>query len=712
MAKIIAQMKCLNIKWVVLFLSLYPISLFASTPVLLNDNREEYPLGRYIQLLEDVTGQLQISDVISAEYQGKFRPSRIKIPNLGITDSSYWVRFDLANESAKAQSYLLEIAYPLHDKIDLYLFDAYGNYEQKGTGDIYPFSQRDILHRYFLFDLELPALANRTVYMRFQTQGSMQLPMTLWKPEAYIEKVNIEQYVFGLYYGVMLVMVLYNLFIFFSIRDRAYLYYVAYIACLTVMQMSLNGFAFEYFWSNYPLWANKSLPVFVFLTVFAGYLFSRRFLDTRNTIPMMDILLSALLWLALLGAVVSIVLPYSLMIMMSAALAIISPVILLLAGFICLAKGGLSTGYYLTAWSLLIMGAVVYALKGLGILPSIFYTEYAIHIGSVFEIVLLSLGITNRISTLEREKIIAHRALQLEQKIALAFEKFVPKQFVLRAGKDRKGLEFITPGNVEDGYITILFSDVRSFTEISEPMTPQEVFKFLNSYLARMQPSIQKNGGFVDKFIGDAIMALFELESKQDSAYSAIQAAIGMQNALVIYNKHRRSVSYPPIETGIGIHSGDVMIGTVGSNERMEFTAIGNAVNVSSRLEGLTKFYGAKIIASRETMDLLPDRDMFKHRILDWLRVKGKTQPIEIYEILETDSGQMQEAKIKAEKYIAMGLQHRHKKEFDRALKYFNKGLKLFPKDEALKFHCKTCAQLLKNKVERNWDGAIDMKSK
>lgn len=699
-----------NIKWVFFSLFIFPITLFANSPVILNEASDVYPVGLYLDLLEDKEAQWTIQDVMNPEVTAKFLPNRTNVPNLGFTNSAYWARFQLKNTSKEKMDLLLEIGYPLHDLVEVHILDSQGNYQVKRAGDMLPFYEREIHHRLLLFKLFIPANNEQTIYLRFKTQGLMQIPIKLWKPTAFLENINKEHYIFGLYYGIMLVMALYNLFVFFDNKEKVHLYYVNYILFLTIMQLTINGLAFEYLWPSFPNWSNQALPSFIFLAVFSGYLFCKRFLDTRKHSPGVDSVFSVLIAVSLIGAIGSFFLPYSQMVMLGICLAIISPIIWLIAGLLYIKRGGDSIRYYTISWLVMTIGIIAFILKNFGILPDNFYTQYAMHIGSSIEVILLSLSLNGRINKLKEEKAKAQEALVSQKIMADTFEKFVPKQFYNRVAD--KGIESINLGSVDNTFITILFSDVRSFTELSEPMTPDEVFKFLNSYLSRMEPSIKNNGGFVDKFIGDAIMALFDLDTEQKGAYSSIDAAISMQKALVLYNKHRNNVSYPAIDIGIGIHSGDVMIGTVGSNERMDYTAIGNAVNIASRLEGLTKYYGAKIIVSRETMDLLEDRDQFKHRILDWLRVKGKKEPIEIYEIIENDSSKTQKAKIEAEYYIALGLQNRHKKEFKQALKYFKKGINLFPNDTALHFHYKNCNQLLQKSVSKGWDGAIDMKSK
>ena len=179
-------------------------------------------------------------------------------------------------------------------------------------------------------------------------------------------------------------------------------------------------------------------------------------------------------------------------------------------------------------------------------------------------------------------------AAEQARMVSQTFQKFVPKQFVDHFTKD--GLETLQLGRADEDNVAILFIDIRGFTGLSENMNPQELMNFLNSYFLRMNEPIHKNLGFIDKFIGDAIMALFDHPNgtNQQKAIDSLQAAIDLRTAIELYNQHRQNSNYPPISVGIGIHFGPVIFGTVGSEDRMDTTVIGDSVNIASRIEALT----------------------------------------------------------------------------------------------------------------------------
>ncbi|MBF0289899.1 MAG: hypothetical protein HQM14_18955 [SAR324 cluster bacterium] len=297
-------------------------------------------------------------------------------------------------------------------------------------------------------------------------------------------------------------------------------------------------------------------------------------------------------------------------------------------------------------------------------------------------------------------------------RITNMFGKFVPFQFLNRLS--RSGADEALIGKGEADYITILFSDIRSFTTISETMDPEELFQFLNQYLALMNQSIHDNNGFIDKFIGDAIMALFDHPTKDNSqeAQDAVQAALGMQKALEQWNDDRALQGESRIATGIGIHSGTVMIGTVGSEQRMDFTVLGDDVNLASRIEGLTKQYGAGIMISASILRLLRDPTQYQHRELDWVKVKGKSEPVELYEIFDMDAPEVQKMKRKSGRSILRGLTQRKRQEWDKAIALFEKALEAYPDDKAAKAHIERCKQLRHMDLPEDWDGAIALDQK
>jgi class 3 adenylate cyclase/HAMP domain-containing protein len=218
------------------------------------------------------------------------------------------------------------------------------------------------------------------------------------------------------------------------------------------------------------------------------------------------------------------------------------------------------------------------------------------------------------------------------QKTLESFERFVPNKFILAIAP--QGVENIEVGVASRRNITILFCDIRGYTSMSEAMAPLEIFTFLNDYLACMGQAIDTAGGFIDKYIGDAIMALFDDEASD----CALKAAILMQAALDKFNYERLQNGLPKIAVGIGIHHGEVIMGTVGFTSRIDSTVIGDTVNVASRIEGLTKQYGCDILVTESVVNNLSSPESFCLKLVDKsVKVKGKDEAISIYELQNFD---------------------------------------------------------------------------
>ena len=236
-------------------------------------------------------------------------------------------------------------------------------------------------------------------------------------------------------------------------------------------------------------------------------------------------------------------------------------------------------------------------------------------------------ALADRFRIMQREKEETQReALSRQKAMADSFARFVPREFLRYL--NRTDIVDVKLGDQVIKEMAVLFSDIRSFTNLSERMSPQENIDFINAYLDRIAPIIRNNNGFIDKYIGDAIMALFP-----ESVDDAITAAVAMQRELYRFNEARRESGESEISIGIGIHWGKMMLGTIGEAHRLETTVISDAVNTASRLEGLNKQLGSKILISGESLGLARP-GTYRCRCLGQVPVKGKDRPVEVMEIL------------------------------------------------------------------------------
>ncbi|MDR2629300.1 MAG: hypothetical protein LBC60_00095 [Spirochaetaceae bacterium] len=270
--------------------------------------------------------------------------------------------------------------------------------------------------------------------------------------------------------------------------------------------------------------------------------------------------------------------------------------------------------------------------------------------------------------------------------VSQAITPFIPQEFLSILNKST--VMDLQLGDHIKQEMTIFFSDIRQFTDLSENLSPEDSFKFINSYLARIVPEITANGGFVDKYIGDAIMALFPQEKGADMA---VRTAIAIQKKLLEYNFHRASCGYRPLSMGIGLHTGTLMLGVVGVEGRMQNTVISDAVNLASRLESITKVFNVSMAISEETFKKLEDPGSYMYRFIGKVRVKGKADPVSVFEIFDGINPEFMERKMKANTYFEQGMLNYYQKRFSEALFNFQKVLEILPGDGASIFYLENC---------------------
>ncbi|MDY6937998.1 MAG: adenylate/guanylate cyclase domain-containing protein [Cyanobacteriota bacterium] len=274
---------------------------------------------------------------------------------------------------------------------------------------------------------------------------------------------------------------------------------------------------------------------------------------------------------------------------------------------------------------------------------------------------------------------------ELEQ-LNQAFLRFVPRQFLQFL--EKSSIVDVQLGDQVEKEMSVLFSDIRAFTSLSEKMTPEDNFKFINAYLSRMEPAILKNRGFIDKYIGDAIMALFGSSMDADDA---LQAGITMLRTLAEYNLTRSSPERPPLKIGIGINTGSLMLGTVGGSAQMTGTVISDAVNLASRLETLTKEYGVSLLISQEAFFHLKDSNEYAMRIIDRVRVKGKSDLVSVFEVFEADSELVRERKLATKTLFERSIVFYHMGKLEAATQGFSSCCYQNPGDAVARIYLKRC---------------------
>ncbi|HKZ70558.1 MAG TPA: adenylate/guanylate cyclase domain-containing protein, partial [Anaerolineales bacterium] len=346
----------------------------------------------------------------------------------------------------------------------------------------------------------------------------------------------------------------------------------------------------------------------------------------------------------------------------------------------------------------LLIATIVEALGFLRIMPLYSVAGFGILGTIVAQMFTLSRNFTRAFAAIE----LLSERLERTNK---AYYRFVPREFLQLVGKE--DIVAVELGDQIQRTMTVLFSDVRNFTSLSEKMSPEENFRFINDLLGTIGPIIREHHGFIDKYMGDGIMALF---SEQPG--DALRAAIAMRRSLTDFNVERAQQGEPPIRIGVGLHCGSLMLGTVGEPERMDGTVIADAVNTASRLESLTKLYGVSMIASEQVLESGGKADGGNVRMLGRVRAKGKQESLTLYEIFDGDPAEVADRKNQTRAHFEQGLSLYQGGQFAEAKEHFDRVAQFNPDDPAAAYYAKRSAQFAAQGGPPDWDGAETMTEK
>lgn len=294
---------------------------------------------------------------------------------------------------------------------------------------------------------------------------------------------------------------------------------------------------------------------------------------------------------------------------------------------------------------------------------------------------------------------------QMKEQFLSAAQRFIPTQYLEFLEKD--SITKVQLGDHVSAEMAVMFSDIRGFTSMSEKMTAQENFDFVNEYLQLVSPIIQKYEGFVVKFLGDGMMAIFPY-----GVADAVKAGIEKAQAVQQFNEMLKSRGLPSISVGIGIHTGPMMVGMIGEDLRMQGDAFSDNVNLTARLEGLNKFYGSSMIISEDTYSQMSDPSAVKMRSLGKAVVKGRVNALALYEIYEGLPAELVALRDATRADFEDGIALYQQGKFAEAGKKLNQVLERDPADKTAKLYLELCADKLNQPLPQNWDGAIVMDAK
>lgn len=391
-----------------------------SHTVFLLDEQTRVPLAQAIRYYEDVDATLTIEKVLGAHNTLDWHSIHSESDTLsfGYTTSTYWLHTQLNNASKSTLHRLLEIGYPVLDHVEVYTANGMSLRQHWPLGDKLPFAERPIQHHHFIIPLAVAAGDKLDIYLRVATSSSMQIPLVLWERSAFLEHTHHQTIGLGIYYGAMLVMVLYNLFVFLTVRESNYFYYVCYVASMGIFVACLNGISYQYLWPASIWWNDQSIIVSLFGVLLFGALFTNHFLRLSKYKPALSRLFLLFAGFAAACMMASFFMPYAVMIVIVILVCVMAICVAIGTGMMRWAEGDLAARYYTVAWISLLLGGLILAFNKFNLIPSNLFTENGVQFGSALEVVLLSFALADRLNTEKRRRYEAQQTALAHERVA------------------------------------------------------------------------------------------------------------------------------------------------------------------------------------------------------------------------------------------------------------------------------------------------------
>lgn len=388
-------------KLIICCLMLTACGMFAATPLTFNDAGRIFPLGGpNIEVAEDPTGKLGAEEMI---HSSAFHNSKQAVTNFGVSKSSFWMRFEIKNATDEPHL-LLKLSYPNIDEVEFFTVTASGGLTTDRLGKDRPYSYRHYNHPSYIFDLIIPQGQSLVCYMKIRGGGQLMAPLYLGTEKTILQSNAWEDLITGIYAGIIFVMFFYNLFVYFSVKDKVYLYYVGYIIIVGLVQLCLLGYTFRYLWPNSTWLASHSVYLLSALVGITSIEFIKVFLQTKVYTPNLH------KGFHVLSAIYIAYIVLDFFDLSDEAYNIIQLCAMILSFYMffvayrIMKKGYHPAKFFLLAWSSFLVGVFIYALKDVGVLPYNEFTIYTMPVGSALEATLLSFALADKINALRKEK--------------------------------------------------------------------------------------------------------------------------------------------------------------------------------------------------------------------------------------------------------------------------------------------------------------------
>jgi two-component system, sensor histidine kinase LadS len=390
-------------KFIIFLFIFISSSIFSEGVITLKETNTSIPIWSYLEILEDSSGSLTIEEITKPNKQREFKPNSNRVPNFGISNSAFWIKFITRNEYPK-ENWVLNIKSAHIHSIDFYIPEN-NQFTRISTGNQYPFYQREIKNEFFSLPVEFPK-EETTYYLRFQnTHDALFVPIEIYPSSLLIEESINFNYFYGIYYGIIISMFLYNLFIYLSIKEISYLFYILYLFFFGLHILKDNGLAYKYIWPNSPEWNRLSFAFTIPLANILPILFTKNFLETKKNAPILNRLLNLfIISMIFVPLIVYVFNGLASTIEIETAQAGINTIFLYSVAVYVYLKGFQSAGYFLLAWTSFLGGGLIAVLMNFDLLPYNFFTAYGLQIGNGMEATLLSLSLANKIRIIRKEK--------------------------------------------------------------------------------------------------------------------------------------------------------------------------------------------------------------------------------------------------------------------------------------------------------------------
>ncbi len=392
------------------------------------DSTTTHLIGKYSETFEDTSGRMTIEQVRAAT---GFVQSKDDVPHFGITKSICWLRFDIENETHDPRVNLT-LQYSALDGVELYTLNADGSYTKEITGEYHPITLRKYPNQNFIFDLVIPHGEKRTYYIKIKSSEQILVPLTVGTYKETVEYLNVQDILTSIFFGIILVMIFYNLFVYFTVRDGSYLWYVFYILFVGLTQIGFQGFSYKYFWPGMPRLANQSIIFFPAITGILAIEFFKNFLQVKNYSKRIGWVLNALNIFYVVNCILSVTGNHQLAQQLLQPNAMLASLVIMGFSTYAIRKGNRSAGFFLVAWITFLVGIVVFIMKDVGVVPYNTFTNYILQIGAAVQVVVLSFALADKINIFRKEK----EASQAEALEALQEnERIIREQNVILEGK-------------------------------------------------------------------------------------------------------------------------------------------------------------------------------------------------------------------------------------------------------------------------------------